>query len=150
MINPYSPPTSNPELNQDPRDLAKSRLSRPATALIIMASIHSVFVTIVLVSNAVAFASSNFHFDNAIDTALASIQLISLILIAIGGAKMAFLESLPLARLGAVLACIPFLSPFIVLGIPFGIWALLLLNNPDNQAFFPSGKKPTPLGNPSG
>ncbi|MBM3966554.1 MAG: hypothetical protein FJ308_16040 [Planctomycetes bacterium] len=105
-----------------------------------MASVHSVFVTIVLVSNAFAFASGNFHFDNAIDTVLASLQLISLILIAIGGAKMAFLESLLWARLGAVLACIPFLSPFIVLGIPFGIWSLILLINPSHHAFFPTGK----------
>jgi len=140
MINPYSPPTLAPEIHQDPRELARARLSRPATALIIMASIHSVFVTIVLVSSAIAFLAGNFHFDNAIDTVLASIQLISLILIAIGGAKMAFLESLPWARLGAVLACIPFLSPFIVLGIPFGIWALILLINPNDHGFFPTGK----------
>lgn len=150
MINPYSPPTTNPELNQDPRDQVKARLARPATALIIIASIHSVFVTIALVSYAFAFASGNFHFDEAIGAALASIQLIWFVLIAIGGAKMAFLESLPLARLGAGLACVPLFSPFLFLGIPFGIWALILLIKPENQSAFPSGKKSSPGSNPSG
>jgi hypothetical protein len=36
------------------------------------------------------------------------------ILIAVGGAKMAFMESYSMARIGAALACIPLISPFVV------------------------------------
>lgn len=31
---------------------------------------------------------------------------------------------------GAIIACIPILSPGIVLGVPFGIWAILVLQRP--------------------
>jgi hypothetical protein len=58
------------------------------------------------------------------------------ILIAVGGAKMAFMESYSMARIGAALACIPLISPFVVWGIPFGIWALIVLNDPKVKAAF--------------
>ena len=36
----------------------------------------------------------------------------------------------------AVLACIPLLSPFIWLGMPFGIWALVVLHRRDVKEAF--------------
>lgn len=36
----------------------------------------------------------------------------------------------------AVIACIPFLSPWVFLGIPFGIWALVVLLRRDVRAAF--------------
>jgi hypothetical protein len=42
----------------------------------------------------------------------------------------------PMAMIGCILATIPCCSPLIVLGIPFGIWGLIALNNEDvKQAF---------------
>ncbi len=43
----------------------------------------------------------------------------------------------------AIVACLPFLSPWIFLGIPFGIWALVLLRRQDVREAFamqPSAK----------
>lgn len=40
-----------------------------------------------------------------------------------------------IATLGAMLAIIP-LPPFFILGIPFGIWALVLLRSPDIRQCF--------------
>jgi hypothetical protein len=40
------------------------------------------------------------------------------------------------ALISAILGCIPFLSPAIYFGIPFGIWALVVLRRPDVRAAF--------------
>ena len=40
------------------------------------------------------------------------------------------------ARAAAIVAMIPVCSPFIVLGIPFGIWAFVLLRKPEIKARF--------------
>ncbi len=70
-------------------------------------------------------------------TGIAAAQLIGLIVISIGAAKLGFLESYRMARVGSILACVPFLTPFIWLGIPFGIWALRLLADPKVRGAFP-------------
>jgi hypothetical protein len=36
----------------------------------------------------------------------------------------------------SIICCIPCCSPCIILGIPFGIWALVLLNNPEIKPHF--------------
>lgn len=54
------------------------------------------------------------------------------------GLMMRQLQSYQLARIGAALAIIPCLGPFYVLGIPFGIWALLILNKPGVKEMFKS------------
>lgn len=40
---------------------------------------------------------------------------------------MRYMRSLHICRAAAVVACIPFLSPVVVLGIPLGIWAAVVL-----------------------
>jgi hypothetical protein len=51
--------------------------------------------------------------------------------IIIGSICMLRLKGYSGAMTAAICACIPFCSPCVVLGIPFGIWALVLLANPD-------------------
>ncbi|MEM6473885.1 MAG: hypothetical protein AAF802_30295 [Planctomycetota bacterium] len=70
-------------------------------------------------------------------TALAAAQLVGLVVISIGAAKLGFLESYRMARVGSILACVPFVTPFIWLGIPFGIWALRLLADAEVRGAFP-------------
>ena len=53
-----------------------------------------------------------------------------------GGVKMLQLRSYGLAMTASVLALIPCISPCCVLGIPFGIWALVVLRNNDVKAAF--------------
>lgn len=54
----------------------------------------------------------------------------------VGGISMNNLKSLGMARMGAIVACVPCVGPCCLLGIPFGIWALIVLNNPDvNRSF---------------
>ncbi len=54
----------------------------------------------------------------------------------IGGACMLMLKNYSMARTAAIVAIIPCLSPCIFLGMPFGIWAVVLLSRPDVRARF--------------
>ena len=50
--------------------------------------------------------------------------------------RMINLKSYRTARLAALVSCFPFCSPCCVLGIPFGIWAFILLGKPEIRAAF--------------
>lgn len=41
-----------------------------------------------------------------------------------------------MAMTGAIISCIPVCSPCLILGIPFGIWALVVLNDKDVKSAF--------------
>ena len=130
--NPYEPPVgeygptlADPDL-EDEEQIIRRRVSRPGTALLIMGSTYSVFPAMYLLG---------FHralFINRIpveDILVVAAFFFSSIAIAVGGAKMAFMESYSIAKIGAVLACIPPISPFVGWGIPIGIWALIVLRD---------------------
>ena len=53
-----------------------------------------------------------------------------------GGMKMQKLQSYNLAMAAAVLAVVPCVSPCCIVGIPFGIWALIVLLKPEVKAAF--------------
>jgi hypothetical protein len=50
--------------------------------------------------------------------------------------KLKNLESRGLAMAGAIVAMIPCISPCCCLGLPVGIWALVVMNRPDVSASF--------------
>jgi|SRR5208282_2076123 len=58
------------------------------------------------------------------------------VLVLIGAAKMQALRSFEFAFAAAILAMIPCLTPCCVLGLPFGIWALVVLNKPEVKSQF--------------
>ena len=148
MSNPYQPPTAVDDATDGAAEFAevRRRLSRPATALIIMASIHAVFPAIGIVGMLV-IASRGELGGGAIPPLIGmTIQFIISVSIAIGAAKMGHLESYRAGRTAAILSCIPGLSPFGVLGIPFGIWSIRLLNDPAVQAAFPDGPRSLATG----
>lgn len=102
-----------------------------------MSSIHAVIVTIQLVSAVFVYFQRLGSGPPITLTVIAAAQLVGLIVISIGAAKLGFLESYRMARVGSILACIPFVTPFIWLGIPFGIWALRLLADSEVRGAFP-------------
>jgi hypothetical protein len=55
-------------------------------------------------------------------------SVLSLPIVAIAGINMLRLKGLVLAKFGAVLLCIPGLTSCCILGVPFGIWAIIVLN----------------------
>lgn len=57
-------------------------------------------------------------------------------LVIYGGARMYAAKSYAMARLAAILALIPVTSCCFVLGIPVGIWSLIVLRPPEVKAAF--------------
>jgi hypothetical protein len=53
-----------------------------------------------------------------------------------GAAKMKNLENYPMALTASILAVIPCFSPCCIIGIPLGIWALVVLSKPEVKAAF--------------
>ncbi len=68
-------------------------------------------------------------------------------IIAYGAIKMMKLESYGFAVAAAILAIIPCLSsPCFILGLPFGIWALVVLMNPEvRNGFLQGGTSAAPV-----
>jgi hypothetical protein len=141
VTNPYQPPTPESELQFSPQT-AMSRLSRPATALVIMSSIQAVIWSIPLVSFAVLFYQGTPLGEDSLGILAGLAEFTALLIICIGAAKMGHLKSYRMARLSAILSFIPCVSPFFVIGIPFGIWSLKLLRDPTIQSEFPDSPKP--------
>ena len=67
---------------------------------------------------------------------VAFIMLVLGVLIILGGVKMKQLRSYGLAMTATILAMIPCTSPCCVLGLPIGIWALVVLNNAEVKSAF--------------
>ncbi|MBY0523821.1 MAG: hypothetical protein K2R98_10510 [Gemmataceae bacterium] len=60
------------------------------------------------------------------------------VLIIVGASKMKRLESYAFAMVSSILAMIPCISPCCLLGLPFGIWALVVLNDQNVKDAFKS------------
>jgi hypothetical protein len=58
------------------------------------------------------------------------------LIITIGGMKMRGASGRGLAMTGSVMSMIPCTSSCCLIGLPIGIWALVVLNNPDVKAAF--------------
>jgi len=58
------------------------------------------------------------------------------IIVLIGASKMKRLESFQYAMTASIVAMIPCISPCCVFGLPFGIWALVVLNKPEVKSQF--------------
>lgn len=101
-----------------------------------MSSIQSVIVSLPLLDTTIGWLQGRVNSTDLLSLPLALLHFIGLIVIAVGAAKMGFLESRRLGLVGAWLACIPFATPFLIVGIPFGIWSLRLMQAPDVQAAF--------------
>jgi hypothetical protein len=139
MTNPYAPPVETAPLETEEQEV-KKKLARPATALLIMASTHSVFYSLDIIHRVIFWRRNPSYTTPPQEISILlffSILFLSQVFIAVGSAKMSKLESYRLARFAMVLACIPFLSPFYMVGVPFGIWGLVLLAS--SKSFFHDG-----------
>ena len=67
---------------------------------------------------------------------IAVLALILSVVTILGGLKMKNLQSRGMAFVAAVVAMIPCLSPCCLVGLPIGIWALVVLNDPQVKASF--------------
>ncbi|MCC6127076.1 MAG: zinc ribbon domain-containing protein [Pirellulales bacterium] len=151
--NPYQSPQyagqAGSEFQPSPA-YAINRVSGPAVGLIVMGSlglllqIVSLFFSLFLQFGAVGnnpnaqpmpgFAQPDFGIGFAIVSHALGLGLS--VLVFVGGLKMKKLENYGLSMAASIVAVIPCFSPCCLVGIPIGIWALVVLNDPYVKSSF--------------
>ena len=145
MTNPYSAPNSFQAPNE-----ARSSVAGPAMALIIVSSIWLVLITMGIAFNIFLLASG--MVDQMVQPGggitkemQVTLRLVFAVCIGIangvvlyGAIQMRKLENLSLARMSAIISVIPCCGPCYLIGIPFGIWALVVLGKPEVKSAFRS------------
>ncbi len=144
--NPYSPSYQVPKsgFGQTPPSSAGDQLNIPAITLIVLASLmlaYGIFNMVIALAAGLPAAPQNqppgveigraFGFYGAVF----GIPIYNL-LVLIGSIMMLRRKSYAMAMMAAVMASIPICTPCVILGCPFGIWALVLLMQPPVKATF--------------
>lgn len=127
---------------------ATDQVNGPAIGLIVTAGLNILLSLIRIVGAIVGFGASamqhtgNADFDKliamggAIGAGFGVVGVICAVVILLGGLKMKKLESRGLCLTAAILALIPCTSPCCLVGIPIGIWALVVLSKPEVKSAF--------------
>jgi hypothetical protein len=131
----------------------RARVSGPATGLLVTGILGIVAQVVVLILNLAGIGAGAAQvqvnqpgapFDASAMTAIqgtaaivgAIIGSVIGIVIILGANKMKNLQSYGLAMASSILAMIPCVSPCCLLGLPIGIWAVVVLSNAEvKQAF---------------
>ena len=147
MSNPYhTPATSQPNLS---RQTAANEVAGPAISLIIASSIGIFFGILGLIGDAVLITTGmvekleqindspvSEYTQIAIRSVWGIILLIAAFFVLFGAIKMKRLNNYAWARSAAIVSMIPCLGPCCLMGIPFGIWAFVVLGKPHVQQAF--------------
>jgi hypothetical protein len=119
------------------------RVAAPATALIVTAILGIVgdvlaiaFFSFVLLQPDVLGRLDRHDPSLYVNLGVGIISLPVGVVMLIGALKMKKLESYGLAMAGAILGMLPYASPCCILGLPFGIWALVVLSDNSVKAAF--------------
>jgi len=75
-------------------------------------------------------------FSGPLALAQAGVGLVLSIIVLVGAIKMKNLENYGLAMAASIIAMIPCISPCCLLGLPFGIWSLVVLSDPAVKSSF--------------
>lgn len=146
MSNPYSSPSSN---NPSHNSTAKGAVSAPAIALMVVSIIAIVLGLLGLVGDVFLILSGaieRLEENNTgpvskyttvmIRTAWGILLVIASTFVLYGAVQMKSLTNYSIAKAAAIVAMIPMLGPCCVLGIPFGIWAIIVLGKPEVRDAF--------------
>ena len=150
---PVAPPSST-FADDNRREAALQAVKGPAMALKVTAIIGLVLVAVGLVMNILSLAGIQVATQQSTDPEVQRILetfnkfggVFSIVTNIIGGAigviilmgatKMRNLQSHQFAFTASILAMLPCVSPCCILGLPFGIWALVVLNKPEVKSAF--------------
>ena len=151
-MNPYQPGSGNP-LGAAGDAMAAAKVKGPAIGLLvtgglgILAQIANL-VYVATVGQAqpqlppdadpaqVQMMQNIAMFSGTIGMVMGVIALLIGLVIIVGALKMMKLQSYGLAMTSSILAMIPCISPCCLLGLPFGIWAIIALNDANVKASF--------------
>lgn len=135
--NPYAPPTAGLDSLSPGNPLLA-----PAGGLLALSSIFMLLVVATIPGRiahiqAIHTSRSEFVIGELINCFMPpALWLLVNVPIALGAISMLRLRSYRSAYLAAILSLIPLCSPCFLLGIPFGIWTLVLLNRPEVKQRF--------------
>lgn len=146
-MNPYQSPAQSGTATvlAPPDPMAASRVSGPATALIVTGALGLALQLLGLVANLAQLgmgAGGRHHdalpmmFSGGIGAVTGVIGIVVSVVIIMGALRMKNLESYGFAMTSAIIAMIPCISPCCLLGLPFGIWALVVLSDASVKAAF--------------
>ncbi|PQO39308.1 hypothetical protein C5Y96_05495 [Blastopirellula marina] len=144
MSNPYESPSNSPQSSA-----AQSAVTAPAIALMVISALAVVVGILGLMGDAFLLLSGAVEqLEEMNDGPVSKYQSITvriiwgiaLILasayIFYGAMQMKQLTNYTAARTAAMISVIPCLGPCCFLGIPFGIWALVVLSKPEMRDAF--------------
>ncbi len=131
--NPYLPPTQAP--TTQPPSEPGNPLQIPAICLLVFSGLHLFGIMIALPGLVVDWTELDLSTSRGMGEltggVVAVVIWVAVILAIIFGAIcMIRLRGFRQAQVAAILAIIPICSPCYIMGIPFGIWALVQLNSP--------------------
>lgn len=140
---PPPPPSGPPPVN------ARQQVEGPAIGLIVTAALGVLLALFSLLSNLVGFGMSGLsefqEYDRYVGIMSGGVGiLLALFGLAVSGfviwaaLEMRKLQNRTLAVVASVLAMVPCISPCCLLGIPIGIWSLVVLMKPEVQQAFVS------------
>ncbi|WP_425618613.1 hypothetical protein NA78x_002322 [Anatilimnocola sp. NA78] len=145
-VNPYESPQVAEHLLRmplSPRERVVQRLRGPTLGLMLLAGMQAIpglLFAISLVLGVTAALLGFVELGAVLREPVSSIMLSLLApvqcLIFLAALRMRQLRHLRFCRTMAIVACIPILSPVMYFGIPFGIWATVLLFRADTAAEF--------------
>lgn len=122
----------------------QSQVSGPATGLQVTAGIGIAFQIVMILlrvlgmglAGAAGGNNSLAMMSGGIGIVFGIIGIIIGVVVFMGASKMKNLEGHGFAMVAAVLAMIPCISPCCLLGLPLGIWAVVVLVKPEVKAAF--------------
>ncbi len=146
--NPYLAPTQYGQPPQQPfpgsAAMAASRVAGPAIALIVIGGLGVAAQLVGLIGNLVQVGGvmpgggpnqMPVFFSGGVAVASAIISVVLYIVVIVGAVKMKNLESYGFAMAASIIAMLP-CSCCCLLGLPFGIWSLVVLSDAGVKAAF--------------
>ncbi len=132
------------------------KLKVPAIGLIVVGFINAVIGFFVLLSGLARLAGVvedtyspvndaerlGFYFSTFIGYGIAFLSLISAPFIIYGGFQMMKGKRKKLVKFAAILAMLPVTACCFIVGLPFGIWSLIVLSKPEIKAIFNNESMP--------
>lgn len=135
-------------MNYEPdgnRAAAMDQLKGPAIGLMATAGIGAAWQVLSLILNFMGVGMGAMMrggegvpnmLSGGVGIVLGFIGLVMAVVVFLGASKMKNAESYGFAMAAAIIAMIPCVSPCCLLGLPLGIWALIVLLKPEVKAAF--------------
>lgn len=108
----------------------------PGILYIVLSAINIAGMGLSILGNAVDLRTGQGDEDTGPAIVLAGMSLIASLVVLIGGIQMIRLQTWGVAMAASVLCVIPVITPCCMLGIPFGVWGIIVLcNNRVKESF---------------